>query len=319
MDIERLLGFSPLFELVARRVYYSKNETWKRLLSSANGKKQKNNQSVKTSTVPTYSKWTVLKDYINTLNIKEGDILIVHSSTEQLAQIGVSPKELLDYLFLLVGDTGTLVIPCFPLYNDKNYDSKREMYVYNPKRTICSTGLLPNLFLRTKGVIRSKFPWNTLAAKGPLAEEMMLSNLDSDLAHGKGSAWEFAMTHGAKILLLGVKSSHTTTMVHAAEDLLDEKWPVSDWYEKKTILLCDETGEREVSIRTRKQEWAKYNASWYRSHQFIKKSILFEKVIAGVNVGFIPDSKQMVDYIIEQAQKKKLFFKVPKRCYKNEK
>ena len=157
-----------------------------------------------------------------------------------------------------------------------------------------------------------------MAAKGPLAEEMMENNLCTDLAHGKGSAWEFAMNHSAKILLLGVKSCHTTTMVHVAEDILDEKWPIEGWYEKKSFIVKNGTEVKQVNIRVRKQEWAKYNASWYRSSQFIKNSILSEQSVEGFSVGFIYDSRKMVDFIIERTLNHKPFFVVPKRCYKKD-
>ena len=314
MDKESILGITPWIELTIRRAYYSENPLLKKMFQKIKSK-EGNREPV--DAVGDDSKWHNVKDYIKLLGIAPGDLLVVHSSAEELSRIGANPKEVLEFLTKLVGEDGTLAIPCFPLYDDKNFDTERNMHVYNPRRTICSTGLLPNLFIRTKGVVRSQFPWNSLAAKGPLAESMMLHNLESDLAHGRGSSWEYAMEHEAKILLLGVKSSHTTTMVHVAEDVLDEKWPINGWYEKKSFIIKNGTEEKQVNIRVRKQEWAKYNASWYRSAQFKKKNVLKEELVEGINVGFIEDSKKMVDYIIERTLKHKPFFVVPKRCYKN--
>lgn len=312
MDKEHFLGITPIIELTIRRVYYSENKIIKKIISVVKNhaaQKPRNNKGDS-------SKWVMVRKHIDGLNIRQGDLLIVHSSAEELGKVGANPKEVLDYLIELVGEEGTLAIPCFPLYDEKNYDADKGVYVFNPNRTICSTGLLANLFMRTKGVIRSQFPWNTLAAKGALAYSMMEHNLETDLAHGKGSAWEYAMNHGAKILLLGVKSSHTTTMVHVAEDVLDEKWPIDDWYETKSIIVKKGDEEKIVVVRVRKPEWAKYNASWYRSNQFVRNSILKEQDVEGLNVGFIENSKKMVDFLIERSLKHKPFFVVPKRCYK---
>lgn len=314
MDKEGILGITPWIELTIRKAYYSEKPLLKKIFNKI---KSREGNKGPVAPVEDDSKWHKVKEYIWSLGINPGDILIVHTSAEELSKIGANPKEVLEYLGDVVGEKGTLAIPCFPLYDDKNYDKDHNMYVYDPRRTICSTGLLPNLFIRTRGVVRSQFPWNTLAAKGPLAGEMMEHNLESDLAHGKGSAWQFAMEHGAKILLLGVKSSHTTTMVHVAEDVLDEKWPIDGWYERRSFIIRNGTEESQVDIRVRKSEWAKYNASWFRSLQFKKQGILKEELVEGFNVGFIEDSKRMVDYIIERTLSHKPFFVVPKRCYKN--
>lgn len=313
---DKILGLTPVFELMIRRVYYSQNFIVKNLVLAARKLKARSDAIAAKENLSDSSKWETVKDYIVELGIYQGDLLIVHSSAEELFKIGANLQDVLQFLWGLVGENGTLAIPCFPLYNDKNYDTVRKMYRYNPKRTICSTGLLPNLFIRTKGVVRSQFPWNSLAAKGALAYDMMKHNLDTDLAHGKGSAWEFCMNHRAKILLLGVKSNHTTTMVHVAEDVLDDRWPVNNWYEEKTFLVKNDMEEKEITVRVRKPEWARYNASWYRSSQFKKQGLLNETEVEGFNVGFIKDSKMMVDFVVNQSLRHKPFFVVPKRCYK---
>ena len=316
MNKEKIIGFTPWIELFIRGIYYSNSPLIRKIVHKTKEKKI-THPSVSFSKDDIKYKWEKIKAHIDSLNILEGDLLIVHSSAEALYGIGINPKEVLEYLFSLVGKTGTLVIPCFPLYDEKNFDSESNIHIYNPKRTICSTGLIPNLFIRTQGVIRSKFPWNTLAAKGPLAESMMKANLETDLAHGKNSSWEFCMNHNAKILLLGVKSSHTTTMVHVAEDILDEKWPIENWYEYRSYIIKDGESETEKTIRVRRQEWVKYNASWYRSNQLIKHGILLEESIEGFNVGYISDSKSLVDFIIQRTLEHRPFFVVPKRCYKS--
>ena len=62
-------------------------------------------------------------------------------------------------------------------------------------------------------------------------------NLNIDLAHGVGSAWHFCAENNAKILLLGTKASKSLTMVHVAEDILDDRWPIKDWYGYKIFNL----------------------------------------------------------------------------------
>ena len=310
MDKEKLLGWTPYIEVFIRKVYYSDNKLIKKIAGKRKTKAVDSREQIKKDMS------AEVYDSLKKLDIEKGDILIIHTSKDELDKVGVNAIELLKFLRNIVGEEGTLVLPAFPLYNEMNFDEAKGMYIYNPQKTVCSTGMLPNIFLRMPKVIRSSFPWNSLAAQGPHAEEMFKNELQSDLAHGRSSAWNYCMEHKAKVLLLGVKASHTTTMVHVAEDILDEDWPVRDWYEDKTVLLEENGSKQEFKLRIRKQEWVKYNASWYRSNQFKKKGILSEYQIGGCNIGFVKDSKGMVDYVIQQTRKHKGFFRVPRRFYK---
>lgn len=313
MDKEKILGFTPWSELLIRRMYYSKNIYLKKIMEICKQKFQ-NEVNDKASKPDQESRERVI-EYLGKLEINRGDIVIVHSSIDNLASVGIDAMWTLNYLRERVGNEGTLVLPAFPLYNEKNRIDEGS-YLYNPKKTISATGLITNVFLRMPGVIRSRFPWNTLAAQGPLAEKMMDKNMETDLAHGKNSAWEFCMKHHAKILFLGVRASHSTTMVHVAEDILDDIWPIMNWYENKIFYVVDGDNREKKTIRIRKKEWAKYNASWYRSVCLAKEGILTEKNIKGINIGYIADSKVLVDYIVKQTLMHKSFFVVPKKDYK---
>lgn len=314
--VKSILGISPYPELLIRRLYYSTDKFAKlknKLLSKGTNKRGINNKNTRK-----IDSFQMIVDYIKSLDINKGDILIVHSSMDSLSLTGVSPKQYIDMLLDLVGEEGTLVIPAFPLYRDrdlKNFNGET-VYIYNPNRIPSSTGMIPNIFLRYPGVIRSNFPWNSLCAKGKYAEAMMENNMDTDLVHGKNSAWAFCLEHHAKILLLGVHANHTTTAVHAAEDLMDEEWPVANWYERTKFLVKTNSQEQIMDIRIRKQFWSRFVTSHYRSRVFIKNNLLKETEIEGINIGFIPDSKAMVDFLIDCAKEGKLFFKVPRKYLK---
>lgn len=309
MNKKNILGITPFFELIIRKIYYS-NNIFVNKIKQDRQKSKTVNDDFSSDLVAT------IKTYLDSLNIKHGDILIVHTSADKLSSIGLKPVEVIQMLRLIVGEEGTLVLPSFPLYDKKCYVEEKNAYIYKPRKTLCSTGIIPNIFIRMPGVVRSQFPWNSLAAQGPHADEMMKNNLCTDLAHGKGSAWDYCMQHNAKILLLGVSASHTTTMVHVAEDVLDDSWPISNWYETKKFIINNMNDSKEIDIRVRRQYWAKYNASWYRSFQLKKQGILKEDSFKGFNIGYIEDSKEMVEYIINRSLNHKPFFVVPKRYYK---
>tara|TARA_B110000503_G_C7032974_1_gene364833 strand:- start:440 stop:970 length:531 start_codon:yes stop_codon:yes gene_type:complete len=171
--------------------------------------------------------------------------------------------------------------------------------------------MLPNVFLRYPKVVRSKFPYNNLAAVGPLANEMMENNLNSDLAFGKESSWHFCKEQEAKILLLGVLSNKTTTMVHVAEDCLDDKWPIRSWYVKRKIIIKDGSNVFSKTIRIRDQFWSRFNASFYRSKCLKNEGLLCEWEYKGISFGIIENSSKLVNFITKRALNNKIFFKVP--------
>lgn len=321
MDKERILGLTPRIELLIRKIYYSDNTMIKGFVNKFREKNDTSRTQGGSQNLESAEKLPQeqLLKYLDKLCINNGDILIVHSSMDELQRFDLTVNDLFSYLRSRLGQGGTLVIPAFPLYNARNYDTERKKYIYDTKRTLCSTGMLPALFLRQKAVLRSPFPWNSLAAQGPKAEAMMERNLETEFAHGKLSAWGFCAENHAKVLLLGVKSSHTTTIVHCAEDYLGDLWPIGGWYETSEFILSDGEVEKEFQIRIRKPGWAKYNASWYRSNQLKKENLLIESMINGVNIGFIDDSNKLVNYIIQRTMENKPFFVVPRMYYKNEK
>ena len=255
----------------------------------------------------------ILFSQINKANISEGDLLIVHSSMDSLNHFDISPKELIDFLMKLIGNRGTLAMPAFPVYKKDIASNDKIENLYDARQKLCATGMLPNVFLRYPNVVRSRFPYNTLAAVGPLADGMMQNNLNSDLAFGKGSSWHFCKEQEAKILLLGVPSHQTTTMVHVAEDYLDNKWPIKNWYVTRKFKIKDGQEILSKTIRIRDQFWVRFNASYYRTKCFKNEGLLNEWKYEGISFGIIENSSKLVDYIINRALNNKLFFKVPRK------
>lgn len=255
---------------------------------------------------------SILFNQIDRSDLSKGDLVIVHASMNALAVFDVSPDEILQYLLSKIGDSGTLVMPTFPVYRKDPTDG---LSVFDTNVKICTSGLLSGLLLRYPNVERSKFPHNNLSAIGPLAKEMMRNNLNSELSMGINSSWYFCKCNHAKILFLGVPAYKTTTMVHVAEDYLNNEWPIKNWFiNEKIKIYCD--GEITTrSIKIRNQFWSKFNLGYYRTFVFKHYKLLYEWKVEGVSFGIVEDSSLLVDFIIKRVFEKKLFFKVPKRYW----
>lgn len=252
------------------------------------------------------------EDYIKAIEklpINKGDILLVHSSTDQLTRMGISPIWMIEYLITRIGNEGTLVIPAFPMYPQKN----AECLCYDVKKTPCWTGMLPNIFLRLPGVIRSEFPYNTLAAKGPKASSLMENNLIDHLSFGENSAWAKCINNHAKVLFLGTPAFHTTTISHIPEDLLGENWPIKEFHREQRFLIKNGDTDKKYTAFIRDERWSKLILSHYRTLLLKKKGLITEEYINGVCLGFIQDSKKVVDLLSDMALKGKTIYHVPKK------
>ena len=303
--IKKLYSVSMIPEVIIKRIFYALP-----ILQRFYKKKQtKNSISVSKNKLDK----ELLFLQIKKMNINKGDLLIVHSSMDSLNIFDITTNELINFLMKLIGVTGTLAMPAFPVYKTDILNDDKTEHLFNTKLKLSSTGMLSNVFLRYPKVVRSKFPFNNLAAVGPLANEMMQNNLNSDLAFGVKSSWYFCKKHEAKILFLGVQSYNTTTMVHVAEDYLGNKWPIKKWYVTRKIKIKDGQNSFSKIIRIRDQFWSRYNASYFRTKCFENEGLLKEWDYEGISFGVIENSSKLVDYIVNRVLNNKLFFKVPQK------
>ena len=49
-------------------------------------------------------------------------------------------------------------------------------------------------------------------------------------------------------------------MIHVAEDLYENEWPVKDWYRNRQFRVIDNEFDKEVTIRERHPKWALFYA-----------------------------------------------------------
>ncbi len=307
--LKRLFEFSGLLELLCKQYGYSFNSPrLKKLYHKCFLKQRKN--------IPQNRKnMELIFSYIDSLGIKNGDILIVHSSFDGMKSAEPDPKEIINYLLKLVGKDGTLVFPTFPITNLKK--SNERYQIYNPKTTFCWTGTLPNIFLTYPKVERSLFPYNTLAALGPHSKDMMKYNLLDDVPHGKNSSWAYCVDHDAKILYLGISIAECNTVLHSVDDCLGNKWPINNWYETLNYKIKTSEGTIDKTIKVAKAFWARYNTCYNFNGKLKKLGFMNEEVIGGVNIGYTKSSKKLIDYVIEQALKGQIRYKIPKKYWKD--
>ncbi len=249
-------------------------------------------------------------------HIEPDDIVLVHSSMDGLKTIGITAEEFIEFMKKQVAEKGvTFVLPCFPTTNLTAPTEKSRPY--DPKKTICWTGILPNKFLCEPNVIRSAFPYNSLAAMGPKAEEMMAHNSEATSVYDKTSAWRYCYDNHAKLLFAGVKASSSNTMgSHMVPDLMGDEWPVKDWYQDVVYKIRIDGEISEKLVRVQKDIWAQYCMEERTSGILKEAGVLEEQYIGGCNLGIVEDAKEMMDVLISLSKKGKLVYMIPKRYLK---
>lgn len=266
-----------------------------------------------------------LQKYLTCQGIQKGDTLIVHSSMKGIRGFGLQPEEIIDILKNLVGNEGLLLMPVYPQYAETReklvfHETYQEIFQYDVNKTKAWTGILTNLFWQSEGVVRGRYPNNTLAAWGKKNKEPFLDEMESDLAFDAHSAWRYCVDKHAKVLFLGIHAHHSLSEIHIAEDYLDERWPVKGWYTTKQYRILTNEGVIEKQCRVRKAFWTKYMTEYYGCYRLRNEKLLVEEKIGNINVSVIPDLCKFERYVEQCAVKGDLlYFRIPRKYIRTKK
>lgn len=291
----KFMSISPYIELLVRYIY------WKNIGLFSRVVKRKSKR--KNVAVADFSK---IITYFKNIGISSGDLLLVHSAYGELKCTQKKPVEIIQELKNLVGEKGTIAMPAIRKYEGepdiKNYldaDISETIFTYDVYKTKVQTGALPATMIEMPEAVVSRFPINTLVSIGPLAKPMMKNNLSGDFptACGINSAWKFCLDNNAYIIGLGIDLTGCLTMIHAAEDILDDKWPVKNWYRKRIFKIIDKDFETIKVVKERRPMWGTLHwAGRTLCKDLTKEKILISKNIDGILVEIIK-AKDLIKFL----------------------
>jgi aminoglycoside 3-N-acetyltransferase len=292
----KILAISPYIEVLVRNIYWKNINFFKRIKIKSGTKK------VDIKKVSFENICNVLVEF----GVKPDSLIVIHSAFASLKPTGLKPIEIIDKIIELIGINGTLAMPAMPKfindldgddYINKNVDDL--VFDYNVNTTPIKTGVLPTVLFSKEGSIRSDYPINTMVAYGKLAEQMMAKNFTelNPLPCGKGSTWDFCYQNNAIIVGLGVDLTHSLTMIHVAEDLLDSNWPIANWYRKKRFKITKDDVVKVVNLRERKPKWGTLHfAERTLCKDLIKNGIMKSTIVDGVLIEVIK-SNELINYL----------------------
>lgn len=288
----KIVTTSPHVEMIARHLYHF----IKPLIKKSKNKKKTISQKHKNI--------EKILDHLKSQGLKEGDILVVHSSFSALKKFGLSPSEIVDQLLKIIGESGTLAMPAIAIYPNELMEKQmkedellKQKYIYDVQSTKIWTGALPKVLIKHKSAKRSLHPLNSMVAIGAKASEMMKGNEDDLFPNGKKSSWEYCHQKNAFILGLGTDLTHSLTMIHVAEDTKGEKWYIKDWYHDRKFIVKNGDEEREIHVKERKHKWGQLHFGERNLANDLIKNNVLESIFIEDTVVETLRAKSLVEFL----------------------
>ncbi len=181
------------------------------------------------------SKYTteMLETALKACGITSGDIVMVHCAWRSMYNYNDTPEKLIDLLKELVGENGTILMPC--------YGADRKKFDVN--NTPSNAGVLSEIFRLQSGVIRSCCTHFSVAGIGKKVDEILADHINSRYGFDEHSPlYKLEKYNNSKILFLGLGARPTKISIfHCAGALLrnqDEKFNklLSNEYESELII-----------------------------------------------------------------------------------
>jgi aminoglycoside 3-N-acetyltransferase len=177
---------------------------------------------------------TLKKDFFN-IGLRDGMTVLVHSSLSSIGWVCGGAVAVILSLESVLGSNGTLVMPAHSgdLSDPKNWENppvpenwwqiiKETMPPYDPYMAPTrGVGIIPEVFRKQKGVLRSSHPQVSFIAKGKNAEFITTGHC-LDFGCGENSPLKKIYDLDGYILLIGVDHSSNTS-IHLAEAIAGYK------------------------------------------------------------------------------------------------
>jgi aminoglycoside 3-N-acetyltransferase len=243
------------------------------------------------------------------IGIKKGDSVLVHSSLSKIGFVEEGPKTIIEALFEVVGESGTLLFPAFPA-KGRNKTYLEEHPFFDLQNTPSQMGSITEYFRKLPGVFRSFHPTDSVCAKGPLAEYYTNSHFGQLTPYNENSPFRKLCNKDGKILMLGTTLNGACTNLHTLEDAVDFKFPVYD-AEVFSVKMINENGkERTMQTKVHNPD---YSAK--RNCDALKPMFEKEKVLVNGKIGeadsMLIDAKRMLDVMIKNYKEKGITMYTP--------
>ena len=155
-----------------------------------------------------------LMQHLSEMGFDGTESIMVHSSMKSIGAVEGGADTVVD-AFMEYFAEGLFMTPA---HTWKQMSA--EYSVFNPATEPACVGIIPNIFMKKPGVVRSLHPTHSIAAYGKDAVEYIKGEENVTTPCAVGGCWERLRDRNAKILLVGVTHARNT-FIHAIEEVYD--------------------------------------------------------------------------------------------------
>jgi aminoglycoside 3-N-acetyltransferase len=207
-----------------------------------------------------HTKESLMKQ-LEELHVDRLGTVLMHSSMKSLGEVEGGADTVLDALTTYMQD-GLLVLPTHT-WDTVNAKQPR----YSVEESPVCIGLLPEMFRKRPGVIRSAHPTHSVAAIGKDAAEFVAGDERWDTPCNRHSAWGRLLDRKATILLVGVTLARNT-FIHGIEEWVDVPDRLTDGHEALVSVLADGT---EVAVPSRRHNGSSTSEDFVKVDELLRE------------------------------------------------
>ena len=216
----------------------------------------------------------IIQRDLERLGLKTGDVVLVHSSLSKIGWVDGGADAVIDALLAAVGREGTILVPTLTGSSEL---SPQNAPFFDVRNTPCWTGTIPETFRKRSHAIRSLHPTHSVAAIGPMAEELVEGHESTLTPCGKGSPYDkLSSLPNGKILLLGV-TLESCTSFHHAEELAGVPYHLQDELTEATIV--------DIEGRERKMKLHLHRYGWWRNFEVMREPFMEAGIMRTGKIG----------------------------------
>jgi len=214
---------------------------------------------------------------LDDIKLTRNDIVMVHTSLRYINLVDSQPEDLLFLIKMVIGTEGTLLMPTYAKHNYKVLNSGSP---FDLKKSLCSTGLINEIFRQMPDTIQSCHPLKSVAAWGKMASYFIEDHYKSEFAFDQNSPFYKLYVMKAKIIGIGVPLANFS-FLHTIDDTNDQYFPkrYSDPIEKECI---DYNGERKIGNYRCNIPEVVESVSPYRISKYFEKDEMREFKKSGI-------------------------------------
>ncbi|MDD9174891.1 AAC(3) family N-acetyltransferase [Aliivibrio sp. S2TY2] len=184
--------------------------------------------------LPKIGEKELMKIICEDFNIKRGDHVFIHASLS-LVNTDVTSQKLLDLLLGVVGESGSVSVPCFPAMSSDKYLLRKSPHNYLTSKS--GMGEFSECVRKHPDAIRSLHPTKSIASIGLKSSYLMYDDENYLYPFSEFSPFKKLLKKNVKVLGIGVPMSYLS-FVHAAEDFMRNEYPVNIYNEDNYVKSC---------------------------------------------------------------------------------